>query len=81
MCASFRNPGLVAKMAATLDDLSGGRLILGLGSGWHDPEYEAFGYPIDHRVSRFAEDLEVVARLLKGERLDFAGAGGSSTAS
>lgn len=73
LCSSFRNPGLLAKMAATLDDLSGGRVLLGLGSGWHDPEYQAFGYPIDHRVGRFAEDLEIVARLLKGEKVDFAG--------
>jgi alkanesulfonate monooxygenase SsuD/methylene tetrahydromethanopterin reductase-like flavin-dependent oxidoreductase (luciferase family) len=73
MCASFRNPGLMAKMAATLDDLSDGRLILGLGSGWHDPEYEAFGYPTDHRVGRFAEDLEITARLLRGERVTLAG--------
>lgn len=67
MCATFRNPALMAKMAATLDDMSGGRVILGLGSGWHDPEYAAFGYPTDHRVGRFAEDLEVTARLLRGE--------------
>jgi alkanesulfonate monooxygenase SsuD/methylene tetrahydromethanopterin reductase-like flavin-dependent oxidoreductase (luciferase family) len=73
MCASFRNPALMAKMAATLDDLSGGRVILGLGSGWHDPEYEAFGYPIDHRVGRFAEDLEITTRLLRGERVTFRG--------
>src|SRR3990172_1736931 len=69
MCSSFRNPALMAKMAATLDDLSGGRVILGLGSGWHDPEYEAFGYPTDHKVGRFAEDLEITARLLRGERV------------
>lgn len=73
LCSSFRNPGLLAKMAATLDDLAGGRVVLGLGAGWHDPEYEAFGYPVDHRVGRFAEDLEIVARLLHGERVDFAG--------
>ncbi|MGH2512965.1 MAG: LLM class flavin-dependent oxidoreductase, partial [Candidatus Limnocylindrales bacterium] len=73
MCASFRNPALMAKMAATLDDLSGGRVILGLGSGWHDPEYEAFGWPTDHKVGRFAEDLEISARLLRGERVTFAG--------
>lgn len=73
MCASFRNPGLMAKMAATLDDLCGGRLILGLGSGWHDPEYEAFGFPTDHRVGRFAEDLEITARLLRGERVTYDG--------
>ena len=73
LCSTFRNPGLLAKMAATLDDLAGGRVVLGLGAGWHDPEYQAFGYPIDHRVGRFAEDLEIVARLLRGERVDFAG--------
>lgn len=73
MCSSFRNPALMAKMAATLDDLSGSRVILGLGSGWHDPEYEAFGYRIDHRVGRFAEDLEIAARLLRGEHVMFDG--------
>jgi alkanesulfonate monooxygenase SsuD/methylene tetrahydromethanopterin reductase-like flavin-dependent oxidoreductase (luciferase family) len=73
MCSSFRNPALMAKMAATLDDLSGGRVILGLGSGWHDPEYEAFGYPTDHKVGRFAEDLEITARLLRGERVSHHG--------
>jgi alkanesulfonate monooxygenase SsuD/methylene tetrahydromethanopterin reductase-like flavin-dependent oxidoreductase (luciferase family) len=73
MCASFRNPALLAKMAATLDDLSGGRLLLGLGAGWHDPEYEAFGFPTDHKVGRFEEDVEVVARLLRGERVDLDG--------
>jgi alkanesulfonate monooxygenase SsuD/methylene tetrahydromethanopterin reductase-like flavin-dependent oxidoreductase (luciferase family) len=73
MCSSFRNPALLAKMAATLDDLSEGRLLLGLGAGWHDPEYRAFGYPTDHKVDRFAEDLEVIARLLRGERVDLDG--------
>ncbi len=73
MCSSFRNAGLMAKMAQTLDDLSGGRLILGLGSGWHEPEYDAFGYPFDHRVGRFEEDLEVISRLLRGEEVTFDG--------
>jgi alkanesulfonate monooxygenase SsuD/methylene tetrahydromethanopterin reductase-like flavin-dependent oxidoreductase (luciferase family) len=73
MCASFRNPGLMAKMAATLDDLSGGRLILGLGSGWHEPEYDAFDFPFDHRVARFAEDVEITTRLLRKERFSFDG--------
>ena len=58
MCTSFRNPGLLAKMAATLDHVSGGRLILGIGAGWHDPEFEAFGYPTDHKVSRFEEAFD-----------------------
>ncbi len=73
LCSSFRDPGLVAKMAATADLVAGGRLILGLGSGWHDPEYEAFGLPTDHRVGRFAEALEIMARLLRGERVTFEG--------
>jgi alkanesulfonate monooxygenase SsuD/methylene tetrahydromethanopterin reductase-like flavin-dependent oxidoreductase (luciferase family) len=69
MCTSFRNAGLLAKMAATLDDLSVGRLILGLGCGWHEPEYQAFGYPFDHLVGRFEEDLEVITRLLRSEEV------------
>lgn len=48
-----------------LDHVSGGRLILGLGCGWHNPEYAAFGYPIDHKVSRFAEALEVIVPLIR----------------
>ncbi len=73
MCSSFRNAGLMAKMGQTLDDVSGGRLILGLGCGWHEPEYAAFGFPFDHLVGRFEEDLQVVKRLLDGERVDFEG--------
>ena len=53
LAVPFRNPALTAKMAAELDEISGGRLILGLGCGWHQPEFDAFGYPFDHRVSRF----------------------------
>jgi alkanesulfonate monooxygenase SsuD/methylene tetrahydromethanopterin reductase-like flavin-dependent oxidoreductase (luciferase family) len=56
-CNSFRNPALLAKMAITLDEVSNGRLILGIGAGWNQPEYEAFGYPFDHCVSRFEEAL------------------------
>src|SRR4029078_2460867 len=63
LCSSFRPAGVLAKQAATLDALSGGRLILGIGSGWHEPEYQAFGLPFEPRVSWFAEDLEVIARL------------------
>jgi alkanesulfonate monooxygenase SsuD/methylene tetrahydromethanopterin reductase-like flavin-dependent oxidoreductase (luciferase family) len=73
MCTSFRNPALLAKMAATLDEVSGGRLILGLGCGWHDPEYVAFGYPTDRKVSRFAEALEVVTSLIRTGRADLDG--------
>src|SRR5262245_22263365 len=56
-CVPFRNPGLLAKMADTIDEISGGRLILGLGAGWHEPEFDAFGYSFDHRFERFEEAL------------------------
>ncbi len=72
-CTSFHNPGMIAKKAATLDEVSGGRLILGLGAGWNEPEYAAFGFPYDHRVSRFEEAFTVIRRLLGGEELDFQG--------
>jgi alkanesulfonate monooxygenase SsuD/methylene tetrahydromethanopterin reductase-like flavin-dependent oxidoreductase (luciferase family) len=72
-CSSFRNPALLAKMADTLDEVSGGRLILALGAGWHQPEYTAFGYPYDHRVSRFEEALQVIVPLLREGRVDFQG--------
>ena len=71
--AGFRNPALLAKMAATLDEVSGGRLILGLGCGSHPPEYAAFGYPYDHRVDRFEEALGILVPLLREGRVDFAG--------
>lgn len=72
-CATFRNPGLVANMAATLDMLSGGRLILGIGCGNDEGEHRAFGLPNDHRVSRFEEWLEIVVRLLRAETVTFEG--------
>lgn len=73
LCSSFRDPGVTANMAVTFDDVSGGRLVLGLGSGWHDPEYEAFGFPKSYRVSRFAEALEIIVRLLRREEVSFEG--------
>ncbi len=60
-------------MAVTADGVSGGRLVLGLGAGWYDPEYLAFGFPTDHRVARFEEALQIIGPLLRGERLTFAG--------
>jgi probable F420-dependent oxidoreductase len=71
--APFRSPGLLAKQAATVDLVAGGRLILGLGCGWHEPEFRAFGYPFDHLVSRFEEVLRVLNPLLAGERVTYAG--------
>ncbi len=73
LCTSFRNPVLTAKMAATLDVVSNGRLVLGLGCGWHEPEYSAMGLPFAERVSEFAESIEIISRLLRGERLSHAG--------
>ena len=69
----FRNPGLLAKMAHTLDEVSNGRLILGIGSGWHKPEFDAFGYPFNNRVDRFEESLQILQPLLKGKTVDFEG--------
>lgn len=76
LCNDFRNPGLLAKMAATLDVLSGGRVDLGMGAGWYEPEYVAAGMPFDSpgvRIARLGEAAEIVARLLDGEELDFDG--------
>jgi len=72
-CTSFHSPAMIAKKAATLEEVSGGRLILGLGAGWNESEYAAFGFPYDHRVSRFEEAFTIIRRLLKGEELDFRG--------
>ena len=72
-CTSFRNPALLAKMADALDEISGGRFILGLGAGWNEPEYTMFGWPFDHRVSRFAEAMQIVAPLLRAGQVDFHG--------
>jgi alkanesulfonate monooxygenase SsuD/methylene tetrahydromethanopterin reductase-like flavin-dependent oxidoreductase (luciferase family) len=70
---SFRTPGMLAKVATALDFISNGRLILGLGCGWHEPEYQAFGYAFDHRVGRFEEAVQAVRGLLDGERVSMAG--------
>jgi alkanesulfonate monooxygenase SsuD/methylene tetrahydromethanopterin reductase-like flavin-dependent oxidoreductase (luciferase family) len=70
---SFHNPAMLAKKAATLDEISGGRLILGLGAGWNEAEYLAYGYPFDHRVSRFEEAFTIIRTLLHDGRCDFAG--------
>jgi probable F420-dependent oxidoreductase len=72
-CAGFHPPGLIAKMAATIGDVSGGRFVLGLGSGWNEEEFRAFGIPYDHRVSRFEEAFAIVRGLLAGERVTLHG--------
>ena len=73
LAVPFRNPALTAKMAAELDAISDGRFVLGLGCGWHEPEFTAFDYPFDHRVGRFEEALEVMLPLVKGDEVDFSG--------
>jgi probable F420-dependent oxidoreductase len=72
-CTAFHPPGLIAKMAATIDEVSDGRLVLGLGAGWNEVEFEAFGLPFDRRVARFAESFAIVRGLLAGERVTLAG--------
>lgn len=72
-CSGFRNPGLIAKMTETMDEVSGGRFILGLGAGWNQPEYDQFGYPFDHRASRFEESLAIIDDLLRSGTSTFDG--------
>lgn len=71
---SFHAPAMLAKLAATVDAISGGRLILGLGAGWNKREYTAFGFPYDKRVSRFEEAFTIIRELLRSGRSDFRGA-------
>ena len=73
LCNSFRNPAILAKMATSLDEVSHGRLILGVGAGWNEPEYEAFGLPFDHRVDHFEEALQILKPMLLEGHVDFAG--------
>jgi alkanesulfonate monooxygenase SsuD/methylene tetrahydromethanopterin reductase-like flavin-dependent oxidoreductase (luciferase family) len=72
-CTAFHPPGVLARQAAAVHELSGGRLVAALGSGWNEEEFRAFGLPLDHRVSRFEEAFTIVRRLLAGERVTFDG--------
>ena len=72
--AGFHEPTMLAKQAATVDAISQGRLIVGLGSGWNEREYRAFGFPFDHRVSRFGEAFTIIRSLLRDGECDFHGA-------
>jgi alkanesulfonate monooxygenase SsuD/methylene tetrahydromethanopterin reductase-like flavin-dependent oxidoreductase (luciferase family) len=84
LCASFRNPAHLAKMAATVQALSGGRLILGIGAGWHGEEYAAYGWPFPPtrvRIAQLAEALELIRAMwtqapahYKGEHFRIEGA-------
>ncbi|MBF4769578.1 LLM class flavin-dependent oxidoreductase [Nocardioides agariphilus] len=70
---SFHAPAMLAKQAATVDAISGGRLIVGLGAGWNKREYDAFGFAYDRRVSRFEEALAIIVPLLREGHVDFHG--------
>lgn len=72
-CTAYRNPALLAKIADTVDEISGGRVVLGLGAGDHESEFNTFGYPWDHRVSRFEEALHIILPLLREGSVDFEG--------
>ena len=73
LALGWRNPALLAKMADTLDEISGGRLILGLGAGYHKLEYDMFGYPYDRRIGRFEEGIQIIHGLLRNGHIDFRG--------
>jgi alkanesulfonate monooxygenase SsuD/methylene tetrahydromethanopterin reductase-like flavin-dependent oxidoreductase (luciferase family) len=73
LCTPFRNPGLIAWMANTLEEISGGRFVMGLGAGWHRPEFDGFGFEFDHKVSLFEDSLEVIVPLLREGAVDYDG--------
>ena len=72
-CTSFHNPALLAKQAATVDEIADGRFVLGLGAGWNETEFRAFGFPFDHRIDRFEEAFTIIRTLLQDGEIDFEG--------
>jgi alkanesulfonate monooxygenase SsuD/methylene tetrahydromethanopterin reductase-like flavin-dependent oxidoreductase (luciferase family) len=72
-CLGFHNPAMVAKMAATVDAISGGRLIFGIGAGWNEPEFRGYGFPFDRRVDRFAESFTIIRTLFAHGECTFGG--------
>jgi alkanesulfonate monooxygenase SsuD/methylene tetrahydromethanopterin reductase-like flavin-dependent oxidoreductase (luciferase family) len=72
-CTAFARPGVLARKAAAVQEISNGRFVLGLGAGWNETEFRTFDIPFDHRASRFEEAFEIIRRLLAGERVTFAG--------
>jgi len=70
---SFHNPALLAKQAATIDEIAGGRFVLGLGAGWNETEFRAFGFTYDHRIDRFEEAFTIIRTLLGEGAIDFDG--------
>jgi len=76
VCQSFRNPALLAKMGATLQFLSGGRFLLGIGAGWHEEEYRAYGYdfpPAGVRVEQLDEALQIIRAMWMEQKATVAG--------
>lgn len=72
-CAGFHPPAVIAKMASTVDEISGGRFVLGLGAGWNRAEFDAFSIPFDHRVDRFEEAYSIIQPLVSGGRVTRSG--------
>ena len=73
-CTAFHNPALLAKQAVTIDEVAEGRFVLGLGAGWNETEFRAFGFPFDQRIARFEEAFTVIRTLLRDGAIDFDGA-------
>jgi alkanesulfonate monooxygenase SsuD/methylene tetrahydromethanopterin reductase-like flavin-dependent oxidoreductase (luciferase family) len=72
-CTAFAPPGLLARKAAAVQEISGGRLVCAVGAGWNQAEFEAFGLPFDQRASRFIESFDIIRRLLRNERVTLHG--------
>jgi alkanesulfonate monooxygenase SsuD/methylene tetrahydromethanopterin reductase-like flavin-dependent oxidoreductase (luciferase family) len=72
-CSAYRNPGVIAKMTEMIDEISGGRFILGLGAGWQEDEYKQFGIQFEPRVSQFEEALTIIHGLLREGEADLQG--------
>jgi probable F420-dependent oxidoreductase len=72
-CTNFHNPALLAKQAATIDEIADGRFVLGLGAGWNETEFRAFGFPFDNRIARFEEAFTIIRTLLREGAIDFDG--------
>ena len=72
-CTNFHNPALLAKQAATVDEIAGGRFVFWMGAGWNETEFRAFGFPYEHRIDRFAEAFTIIRTLLQDGEIDFDG--------
>lgn len=73
LCMPFRNPAMMAKLAVSLNEISNDRVTFGVGCGWHEPEFTAFGYPFTNLVSKFEEAMQILHPLLRQGAVDFRG--------